>query len=407
MKILHTSDWHIGRSLYGRKRYQEYAAFLEWFANYIDEQSPDAIIISGDIFDTGSPSNRSQELYYRFLVRIARSSCRSIVITAGNHDSPSFLSAPSQLLKALDVHVIGTLPERVEDELVPLRDKAGQLEAIICAVPYLRERDMRRVDAGESDEEKGKKLIEGIREHYRAVVTAAEELRGEADIPIIASGHLFTAGGKTMDGDGVRELYVGTLAHVSQDLFPKTIDYLALGHLHVAQRVGGLEQFRYSGSPLAIGFKEAKRAKQILSVSFQGREACITPVEVPVFQELSSISGTMADILEEIQVLSARGSDAWLEIEYTGQELIPSLRTRIEEALEGSGLEVLRIKDSRLFESLNRDMDDDTILEDLDLYEVFERRLDEQGIPEEQREALRSLYRQTVQELQEEDTNAE
>ncbi|MEB2332384.1 MAG: exonuclease subunit SbcD, partial [Nitrosomonas sp.] len=109
MKILHTSDWHIGKTLYGRKRYDEFEAFFSWLVETIEQEQVDVLLIAGDIFDTSTPGNRSQQLYYRFLHRVAASTCRHVVIIAGNHDSPSFLSAPRELLRALDVHVTGSL----------------------------------------------------------------------------------------------------------------------------------------------------------------------------------------------------------------------------------------------------------------------------------------------------------
>lgn len=213
MKILHTSDWHIGRTLYGRKRYEEFAAFLTWLADTIEQQEMVALLVSGDVFDTSAPSNRAQELYYRFLCRVAASSCRHVVVTAGNHDSPSFLNAPKELLKTLNVHVIGCASETPEDEMLVLRNAKAVPELIVCAIPYLRDRDLRVAEAGESVEDKEQKLLDGIQNHYAAVAALAAQTRTElgADIPIVAMGHIFTAGGQTVDGDGVRELYVGSL----------------------------------------------------------------------------------------------------------------------------------------------------------------------------------------------------
>ncbi|WP_419605784.1 exonuclease subunit SbcD, partial [Thiolapillus sp.] len=221
MKVLHTSDWHIGRSLYGRKRYEEFEAFLTWLAETIQENSIDALLVAGDVFDTSAPSNRAQELYYRFLCRVAASSCRHVVVIAGNHDSPSFLNAPKELLKALDVHVVGSSTESLEDEVLVLRNQQGVPELIVCAVPYLRDRDIRVAEASERIKDKERKLIDGIRTHYAAVAALAEQKREElgVNIPIVAMGHLFTAGGRTVDGDVVRELYVGSLAHVTAGIF--------------------------------------------------------------------------------------------------------------------------------------------------------------------------------------------
>jgi len=270
MKLLHTSDWHIGRALYGRKRYDEYEAFLTWLAETIQGNGIDVLLVAGDVFDTSAPSNRAQELYYRFLCRVAASTCRHVVVVAGNHDSPSFLNAPKELLKALNVHVVGCCTEDPEDEVLVLKNGQGAPELIVCAVPYLRDRDLRVAEAGESIEDKERKLIDGIRNHYAVVAALAEQKREAlgAAIPIVAMGHLFAAGAQTVDGDGVRELYIGSLAHVTGEVFPACFDYLALGHLHVPQKVSDAEGIRYSGSPLPMGFGEAKQQKSVVIVDF-------------------------------------------------------------------------------------------------------------------------------------------
>jgi len=307
MRVLHTSDWHIGRTLYGRKRYEEFESFLTWLAETIQQNRIDALLVSGDVFDTSAPSNRAQELYYRFLCRVAASVCRHVVVVAGNHDSPSFLNAPKELLKALDVHVVGSSTENTEDEVLVLRNEQDAPELIVCAVPYLRDRDIRVAEAGESVEDKERKMIEGIRNHYATVAALAEQKREElgADIPIVGTGHLFTAGGQTVDGDGVRELYVGSLAHVTAGIFPASFDYLALGHLHMPQKVNGSETIRYSGSPLPMGFGEAKQQKSVCQVEFHSTAASVQLIDVPVFQELECVTGDWDAISSRILELSA------------------------------------------------------------------------------------------------------
>ena len=146
MKIIHTADWHIGRSLYGRKRYGEFEAFLDWLAECIRSQQADALLVAGDVFDNSTPSHRAQELYYRFLCRVSDAGCRHVVITAGNHDSPSFLNAPRELLRYLNVHVVGCATEAPADEVLVLRDAQGKAELVVCAVPYLRDREIRTHD---------------------------------------------------------------------------------------------------------------------------------------------------------------------------------------------------------------------------------------------------------------------
>ncbi len=409
MKILHTSDWHIGRALYGRKRYQEFAAFLSWLAEKIDQEQVDALLVAGDVFDTSTPSNRAQALYYRFLCRVAASSCRHVIVIAGNHDSPSFLNAPKELLRALDVHVIGSIGESRDEEVLLLKNRDDSPELIVCAVPYLRDRDIRVAEAGESIDDKEQKLIEGIRTHYAEVCDLAEQKRNALDVevPIIAMGHLFAAGGQTVDGDGVRELYVGSLAHVTSGIFPECIDYLALGHLHVPQKIDASEVMRYSGSPLPLGFGEASQEKSVCLVAFTGREATVTLIKTPVFQRLERIQGDWDDISARILALTATQSQAWLEVVYEGGEVIGDLRERLETAIAETKLEILRVKNNRIIDRVLNRIHDNETLDDLNIDDVFARCLEAHEVPEAQRPELLLAYQEAVAVLNQADTRAE
>ena len=413
MKVLHTSDWHIGRTLYGRKRYEEFGAFLTWLADTIQQNEIDALLVAGDIFDTSAPSNRAQELYYRFLCRVAASCCRHVVVVAGNHDSPSFLNAPKDLLKALDVHVVGSSTESPEDEVLVLRNDQDTPELIVCAVPYLRDRDIRVAEAGESVEDKERKLIDGIRTHYATVAALAEQKREElgANIPIVGTGHLFTAGGQTVDGDGVRELYVGSLAHVTAGIFPACFNYLALGHLHIPQEVNGSKTIRYSGSPLPMGFGEAKQQKSVCQVEFHSTAASVQLIDVPVFQKLERVKGDWDGISSRILELTATDdpnrSRAWLEVIYDGIEVIGDLRERLEAAISGTQMEILRIKNNRIIDRVLGQIHEEETLDDLNVNDVFERCLAVHDVPEEQRPELLRAYQETVSSLYEDDVQAE
>ncbi|MBI9030546.1 exonuclease SbcCD subunit D C-terminal domain-containing protein [bacterium] len=407
MRILHTSDWHLGRSLYNKKRYEEFEAFLEWLILTIQEHKIDTLLVAGDVFDNGSPSNRAQNLYYHFLVKVASTSCQHIVVIAGNHDSPSFLNAPKELLRELNVYVIGSITESIEDEVLLLTSN-NQPQAIICAVPYLRDRDVRVAEPGETIDDKNANLIEGISQHYGEVSRLAEQKRedlGNPKLPIIGMGHLFTAGGKTLDGDGVRELYIGALTHVHADKFPASFDYIALGHLHVPQIVDKKEHIRYSGSPLPIGFGEASQEKKVIIIEFSEGLRKIEEITVPVFQKLLRISGSIEDIIERIEELKLES--AWLEIEYKGKDIIPNLRQVIDEALVATSLESLQIKNRQVMEKVAMAISADETLDDLDEIEVFNRCLDAFETSEEDRVGLISAYREILRDLQEEDLNAE
>lgn len=408
MKFLHTSDWHIGRSLYGRKRYDEFSAFLDWLAGFIEVQKIDVLLAAGDIFDTGTPSNRAQELYYGFLCRVSASCCRHVVIIAGNHDSPSFLNAPKEILKALHVHVVGAFTGTPEEEVIVLKDPSGSSEAIVCAVPYLRDRDIRVTEAGESLDDKNIRLTRGIETHYAEVASlAGKKQKIFGDIPVIAMGHLFAAGGRTVEGDGVRELYVGSLAHVGKEIFSSGFDYVALGHLHLSQKVGGENHIRYAGSPIPMGFGEAGREKSVIRVEFQGRTPGISEHPIPCFQALERISGDMEKILGRLLELKAQKSRAWLEIEYAGKDIIPDLRLILEEAVAGTAMEIRRIRNRQVMDRILQKKKEDEELDNLSVNEVFLRLLDTWEVEAEKRPALILTYQETLAMLYEQDTHAE
>ncbi|MFI8554875.1 exonuclease SbcCD subunit D C-terminal domain-containing protein [Psychrobacter sp. NPDC077938] len=520
LTILHTSDWHLGRRLYGRLRYEEFESFLQWLQDAISAQKVDILIVAGDIFDTMTPSNKAQALYYEFLGKVSRSCCQHVVIVAGNHDSPTFLDAPSNVLKFLNVHVIGTACDDLDDEVLVLGDDDNNPHCIIAAVPYLRDRDVRSSSAGESADSKDANVIAGICEHYDNVADIAKAKQADLIkthqryIPIVATGHLFASGGKTTEDDGVRELYVGSLGKISADMFNDGFDYVALGHLHVPQRVGGRESIRYSGSPIAMGFGEAKQQKQVLLVQFGAAEHfnngiselnvapdSITPhairtaadievaqvkksvdklveksakklasqelpfmddlfgfdepsddeyvaqstavenipvkqntnnqptstdattinkilyrddanqmqvvsLPIPKFQQLAQISGDLTTIDQTIQALTQSDS-IWLEIVYTGDEIVSDLREQVQAMVEGLPCEVLKIKNTRTYNKVLNQQQTSENLQDLNEMEVFERCLTINDIPDSQKDSLRDAYGQILYNLRHEDKQAE
>ena len=409
MKIIHTSDWHLGCSLYGRKRYEEMEAFLEWLSELLEEENIDVLLVAGDIFDTTTPSNRAQELYYRFLCRVAESSCRHVVITAGNHDSPSFLNAPRELLRHLQVYIVGSMGESPDDEVLLLKNAQGEAELIVCAVPYLRDRDIRRVEAGESVEDKGRKLVEGIRSHYALLADQVQEIQAglKKPVPIVAMGHLLVAGGQTVEGDGVREIYPGALAQVGADIFPPLFDYVALGHLHAFQTVVGKETCRYSGAPLPMGFGEAAREKKVIKVEFTDAKVGITPITVPLFQALRNIRGDWQQIEEQLQELKSKQQNVWVEIIYEGTEIISDLREKVDEAVAGTDIEVLRVGNKSQWDRELSLLGEGEALAELHPQEVFIRCLDAYEVEESQRPDLLKIHNEVVESLDLEDGMAE
>lgn len=409
MKILHSSDWHLGSSLYGQKRYEEFEAFLKWLAKLIQDEQIDILLVAGDIFDTSTPSNRALGLYYQFLNTVIAIPGLQIIITAGNHDSPSLINAPQQLLKQLHIHVFGSIPESHEDEVVVINDDRGQPSLIVCAVPYLRDRDIRLSEPGESIEDKTRKLENGIHNHYRQVFEIAKAKRDElsVDIPIVAMGHLFVSGGRTVDGDGVRELYVGNLARIRAENLCDGIDYLALGHLHVPQTISGNDTIRYCGSPISLGFGEANQQKEVVIVDFESRVPAIRTIPVPKFLDIRTLNGDISTIEIEIEALLKLDHPVWIEVIFSGTLTASTVQTHLRELTDGTNIVLLRTrpKDSGNVE-FNPE-DEGTSLKDLSVMDIFQCCLDAKNIPSEDRQEVMHAFSEILHEMNEEDTIAE
>ncbi|MDF1815399.1 MAG: exonuclease SbcCD subunit D C-terminal domain-containing protein [Verrucomicrobiales bacterium] len=405
MRFLHTADWHIGKKLYGRERYEEHEKFFHWLLETIREEEIDVLLMAGDVFDTTTPGNRAQELYYNTLIGASAAGCQHIVVIGGNHDSPSLLNAPKELCSALNIHVVGcsTSPD-YEKEVIPLTGKSGEMEAVVCAVPYLRDRDLRSVAVGESDEEKNKKYIKAISDHYSEVGKIASSLRAGTSMPIIGMGHLFTVEGKT--GDGVRDLYVGNMAHLKATAFPDCFDYLALGHLHVPQTVAAMDHIRYSGSPIPMGFGEAGQQKQVVILDFKGRTPVVSTRDIPDFQALERVEGDFESIVGQLELIAKHSPTAWVQVEYNGEPFPGNLRNELELAIEGTGLEIRRVINQTNYQHTLSSFDHVETLQSMDSTEVFERCLDSFEVPSAQRPALLTAYKEILLTAMAEDPEA-
>ncbi|MDR1481714.1 MAG: exonuclease SbcCD subunit D C-terminal domain-containing protein [Synergistaceae bacterium] len=422
MRILHTSDWHLGRTLCGRRRGDEFEAFLSWLCGIIERERIDALLVAGDIFDTGMPGNRARELYYRFLRDVASSSCRHTVIIAGNHDSPSFLDAPRELLEILNVHIVSGTSEDLAAEVLVIDDSSGNPSLIVCAVPYLRDRDVRLSVAGEDASDRNSQLIQGIVGHYDDVASFAAARRDEIRdtsgkrIPVVIMGHLFTTGGRSSDVE--RELYVGTLAQVPADMFRRRVeaDYVALGHLHVPQTVGGSERMRYSGSPIPMSFGESSQKKFVYVVDFDETDNAVRPIEVPVFRRIESVKGSLAEIEEAISKLGSEGGEVWIEVIHSGGDTAANLRAAVEDSVrtamdinadKNSIIDVIRVRDERIRNKILSRLRSGETLNELDHSEIFRRFLDSAGIQGADRDALTRTYDEAVFALNSPDVSEE
>lgn len=412
MKILHTSDWHIGSTLYGRKRYDETEQFLQWLINTIKNHSIETLLVAGDIFDTSTPSNTAQGLYYRFLNEVAKTSCRHVIVTAGNHDSPSFLDAPKALLKAFNVHVVGSAAQKSEDEVLVLKDGDNNPELIVCAVPFLRDRDVRQSNEGESYQDKENRLVEGIISHYQNVYEEACRERNVLgkSLPIVGMGHLFIAGSsiykRSGEVSGERDLYVGNLGQVPADRLP-AFDYFALGHLHIPQKVAGNENIRYSGSPMAMNFDEIHQQKSVVLVEIEDQHVDVQTIPVPAFRQFEQIKGDWNSIETAINKLKAESFAGWVEVIYEGKEAIGNLRERIYKLVENTSIEILKIQNAMLFNAVMKQYEKELELQDLNPADVFDQCMTDHGIPDDQKAVLKGLFSEVCRQISEADNQKE
>ena len=393
MKILHTSDWHLGQNFMGKSREEEHQAFLTWLLQSIEKEHVDLLIVAGDIFDTGTPPNYALELYYNFLTKLSASSCKNVIITAGNHDSIATLKAPKQLLKALNVHVI-TSGDENEDEVIGIY-KNDALEAVVCAVPFLRDYVVRQALSGESLHDKESSLTLGIKEHYNKAYIKAKELCAGNEIPIIATGHLTTVGSKTSDSE--REIYIGGTLDIDSDFLGAHFDYVALGHLHINQKVGR-DNVRYSGSPIPLSFSEANSKKRVNMVEFTKKDIYVKELDIPLYRPLIVVRGNSQEILEALK--SITNKETWIEVHLNDENPFHANQT-IREYAKELGITLLAVKIDKVEHSLSQKEFDVLSLDELNPLEVFERRMQKDDLQDEAlKEALVLNFKSIVSEVQ-------
>lgn len=351
MRLLHTSDWHLGQSLHQYDRSHEHQCFLDWLLDTLSAQAVDVLLIAGDVFDTSNPSAAAQSQLFRFLAEAHRRVPHlHIVITAGNHDSAGRLEAPSPFLSMFQTHVVGQARRGEEggtlDHLVlPLKDRNGQVGAWCVAMPFLRPADVPRID-GVPDP-----YAAGIEALYRQAIDHANARR-EPGQALIALGHCHLVGGKASE-ESERRIVIGGAEALSADIFDDSVDYVALGHLHLPQRVGGDDTRRYSGSPLPMSFSEIDYPHQVVLIDLEnGKVGRVSELRVPRAVELLRVPDKPAAldvVLAALNGLSLPegGEEAqWpyllVRVQLSGPE--PGLRVQIEAALKDKPVRLARIE---------------------------------------------------------------
>ena len=394
MRILHTSDWHLGQHFIGRSRASEHSAFLHWLTEQAEQLQIDAIIVAGDLFDTATPPSYARELYNQFIVSLQRCGCQ-LVGLAGNHDAAAVLNESKGLLHYLNTQVITAPAEQPEQQLIILKNRQQQPAAILCAIPFLRPRDLLLSQRGQSATDKSSDLQQAIHAHYQTLYTAAElyNSQQQTDLPVIMTGHLTTVGANT--SESLRDIYIGTLEALPASAFPPA-DYIALGHIHKSQQINAPGDIRYSGSPIALSFDEANQQKQLWLVEFAGREKTVSSVAIPCFQPLLSITTALAQLSEKVtQALNNLPPQQrlWLEVVVSEQDgYLSDLQQQVEQQLADLPVELLRLRRQRKTDVNSLQTDSQISLTELTPEQVWQSRLQLETLSSEQLQQLNALH---------------
>jgi exonuclease SbcD len=420
-RILHTSDWHLGQNFYGKSRANEHQKFLNWLLEQVSEHAIDAVIVAGDIFDTGTPPSYAREMYFDFIVNMHKKKCQ-LIILAGNHDSVAMLGESKQLLSHLSCQVITSASDILDKQIITLNNKKGQAGAVLCAIPFIRPRDIMTSSAGQSVKEKQQSLQQAISEHYQNLYQQAQDLAllsPEVKLPIIATGHLTTVG--VTSSESVRDIYIGTLEAFPANAFPNA-DYIALGHIHRNQRVAKSEHIRYSGSPIALSFDEATQTKKVLIAEFeQGKLSQVIEQDIPCFQPLLMVKSKLEHLTQDInelvdtlnnsEKLLEKDQKIWLDIEINSAEYLQDLTPRIEALVKELPVEVLLVRRSKKSRQSMPESQKKITLNELSLSEVFATRLLQENwqtdLEVNQKVRLEKMFAQTLEQVQEQNTASE
>ncbi len=335
-RVLHTADWHLGKCLGELSREEEHARFLEFLLGTIVDGDIDALIVAGDVFDSANPPQSALSQYYDFLARLYQASACSVVIVAGNHDSPALLESPRDVLRTLRATIVG---RALDDPIVLLPDRESARLAV-AAIPFLRDRDLRSGQMGQGEEAIRGALVAGIARRY---ADAGERVAG-LGVPALATGHLTVLGSAVADSE--REIHIGGLGSVTVSLFPEAFDYVALGHLHRPQSCGGSESVRYSGSPIPLSFSEAGDTKAVRVLDFDHRGLLGQHgIEIPLVRRLIQLRAKRVD-LEKVMAAPIGAGGAlrtWVEVLVEGPLSGENLLERVRELAEGKDFDVVRV----------------------------------------------------------------
>lgn len=346
MKLLHIGDIHLGCRLHNQSRVPEFRKAFDFLAKLVKKEAVEAVLVSGDVFDTGTPSSESEALYYTFLRDLHQAGCRQVVIIAGNHDSPAQLKAPGDLLQLMGIHVVAQIDrEDPASEVIPLGDPEHPA-AYICAVPYLRPYEVRTEipPEGENAEDRDEAVRRGIREHYRKIYDLATAQRKDSSAPILGMGHLY-AQGSTLGTCKDHEPQAGNVQDVSLEGLADGFAYLALGHIHRPQALNGHGNWRYAGSLLPMNFREEEQYETQVVLLDTADLSAPRPIPLPreCFHKMVCLKGTLEELQNSLKDLRKEcgGEDLWVKVVCTRRPEITGWNAALLKDVEDSPVQIL------------------------------------------------------------------
>jgi exonuclease SbcD len=403
MKILHTADWHIGKKLHKHDLSPDFDLFIQWLCTTISTYSVEVLLVSGDIFDLANPSSEARKQYYRALLQLRKLDCK-IILTGGNHDSPAMLNAPGDILKELDMHVIGGLPEDLAETLIPVKNEAGEVQLVIAAIPFLRDADLRNASEGETYSERVEAVQKGIENTFKSVAELCKEKY--SGIPVIAMGHLFAAGISTSESE--RDIQIGNLAAFEANQFGGYFQYIALGHIHKPQQVKAQVPTFYSGSPIPLSFSEYADKKRVL---FLDTENSYQPesIAIPSFRLLLKISGTLETLQLKLNQLEKSGDlDTLIELILTEENYDANKILGFDQLVtvfDQPGFEIVKHRTdfTHKIQGASVLYQENTHLQDLKPKEVFTELIASHDYDQETRNEILAAFDELLEEVQNDD----
>ncbi|MDM4718126.1 exonuclease SbcCD subunit D [Micromonospora sp. WMMA1363] len=321
MKVLHTSDWHVGKVLKGKSRAEEHTAVLAGVIDVARREQPDLVIVAGDLYDTAAPTPEATRLVTRALTALRRTGA-DVVAIGGNHDNGPALDALRPWAEAAGITLRGSVRESPDEHVIDGTTAGGERWRL-AALPFLSQRYAIR--AVEMYELTAAEATQTYADHLGRILNRLAEGFTGPDRVHLVTAHLTVVGATT--GGGERDAHTVLGYAVPATVFPGTAHYVALGHLHRSQRVQGPCPIRYSGSPLAVDFGEQENVPSVTVVEVTATTAAqVREVPITAAAALRTVRGTLAQ-LAEIEV-----PDAWLRV-YVREQPRAGLREEVQELL--------------------------------------------------------------------------